>query len=257
MAINYIDIRNVTVDIPIFDSNRSLRKSLYNRCVSKLGGEIQQSSRKHVYVRALHDISFRLENGDRLGLIGHNGAGKSTLLNVLAGIYQPHRGTVHVNGKVTPLFNPNLGLDTDDTGYDNIYTIGMFYGLSKNEIDAKRDEIIEFSELGDFIHSPVRTYSSGMVLRLSFGIVTSLDPNILLMDEGIGAGDAGFANKAAARLDLFYEKINILVLASHSDALIKQMCNKAMLLEHGKILKFGPVDEVLDYYHERINSVVA
>jgi len=252
----FIDLKHVTVDIPIFDSNRSLRKALYNRCVSKLGGQIQQSSRKHVFVRALHDISFTLNDGDRLGLIGHNGAGKSTLLNVLAGIYQPHSGVIKVRGKVTPLFNPSLGLDADDTGYENIYTIGMFYGLTTQAIDAKRDEIIEFSELGDFIHSPVRTYSSGMVLRLSFAIVTSLNPEILLMDEGIGAGDAGFAHKAQKRLESFYEKINILVMASHSDTLIKKMCNKAILLEHGKMIMLGPVDEVLALYHER-NTVTA
>lgn len=248
----YIDIKNITVDIPIYDSNRSLRKSIYNQCMGKLGGQIQHAAGKnHVYVRALNNISFRVEEGDRLGLIGHNGAGKSTLLNVLAGIYQPHCGAVDISGKVTALFNSSLGLDSDDTGYENIYTVGMFYGLTKKAIDAKRDEIIEFSELGDFIHLPARTYSSGMLLRLGFAIVTSLNPEIVVMDEGIGAGDAGFASKATARLASFYEKIKIIVLASHSNELIKQLCNKAMLLEHGKIIKFGPVDEVLSFYNER------
>ena len=253
MAVKYIDVKNVTVDIPIFDANRSLRKSLYNQYLGKLGGDLQQSGGKHLHVRALDDISFRLEDGDRLGLIGHNGAGKSTLLNVLAGIYLPHTGVVRTAGKVTPLFNPSLGLDPDDTGYENIYTIGMFYGLSKKDRDKKRDEIIIFSELGDFIHSPARTYSSGMLLRLSFAIVTSLDPEILLVDEGIGAGDAAFANKATKRLEAFYEKINILVLASHSDELVKQICNKAILLEHGRILKIGDVEEVMDFYHEQLS----
>lgn len=253
MSVN-IDLKNVIIDIPIYDSNRNLRKTIYNRCVSKLGGEIQQSSKKHVFVRALHDINLHLKEGDRLGLIGHNGAGKSTLLNVLAGIYQPHKGSVNINGKITALFNPNLGLDPDDTGYENIYTIGMFYGLSKEAIEKKRDEIIEFSELGDFIYSPVRTYSSGMTLRLGFSIVTSLDSEILLMDEGISAGDARFAKKAAERLNSFYENIKIMVIASHSNDLIKQMCNKALMLEKGKICKFGPVDEVLEYYKEKINS---
>lgn len=255
MQPRFIEVRNVTIDIPIYDSSRSFRKSLFNKYSSKLGGKIQ-SSGKHVHVRALDKINFRLEEGDRLGLIGHNGAGKSTLLNVLAGIYIPHTGSVNINGKVTPLFNPSLGLDSDDTGYENIFTIGMFYGLTKQAIQAKCDEIIAFSELGDFIHSPARTYSSGMLLRLSFAIITSLKPEILLMDEGIGAGDAGFAHKVTERLESFYNKINILVLASHSDGLIKQMCNKVMLLEHGKILKFGAVDEVIDFYHERNNRLV-
>ncbi len=256
MTNKYIDVRNVTIDIPIFDTNRSLRKSLFNRCTGKLGGQIQLSSRNHAYVRALHDVSFRLNEGDRLGLIGHNGSGKTTLLNTLAGIYLPHQGTIYTKGKITQLFNPSLGLDIEDTGYENIYAMGLFLGLSRIAIDKKIDEIIEFSELGDFIHSPVRTYSAGMQLRLSFAIITTLEPEILLLDEGIGAGDAGFANKAAARMESFYERVSILVIASHSDALIKQLCNKAMLLEHGKILKFGAIDEVLDFYQERVSSSV-
>jgi len=242
----YIDVKNVTVDIPVFDSSRSLRKTLYKRY---LGGSIQRSSRKHVCVRALDNIGFRLEEGDRLGLIGQNGAGKSTLLNVLAGIYIPHQGTVDISGEITPLFNPSLGLDLEDTGYQNIYAIGMYYGLSKSEIDQRRDKIIEFSELGDFIHLPARTYSSGMLLRLSFAIVTSLNPDILLLDEGIGVGDATFAEKAKKRLESFYNKLSILVVASHSDELIKRMCNKLLLLDQGRVVKFGEVDEVLDTYY--------
>ncbi|MDP3561065.1 MAG: ABC transporter ATP-binding protein [Legionellaceae bacterium] len=246
----YLDVRNVTVDIPVFDSSRSLRKSLYNR----LGGTIKQTTGKHVCVRALDNISFRLEEGDRVGLVGHNGAGKSTLLNVLAGIYLPHTGSIKTSGKVTPLFNISLGLDIDDTGYENIYTIGMYLGLTRQIIDSKRDDIIAFSELGDFIHLPARTYSSGMLLRLSFAIVTSLETDILLMDEGIGVGDANFAKKATERLESFYEKIGILVIASHSDDLIKKMCNKAILLEHGKIIKIGPVNDILEMYHQEVVS---
>jgi ABC-type polysaccharide/polyol phosphate transport system ATPase subunit len=248
-----INIQNVTVEIPVFDSSRSLRNALYKRYMGAVGGEMQRhKTKKRVFVKALNAISFRLNDGDRLGLIGHNGAGKSTLLNVLAGIYLPHSGSVNIIGKVTPLFNPSLGFDQDDTGYENISTIGMFLGLNKKQIEAKRDEIIEFSELGNFIHAPVRTYSTGMLLRLSFAVATSLDPEILLMDEDINAGDAGFAQKASARLTSFYEKVNIIVVASHSDELIKKMCNKAMLLEHGRIIRMSDdVDEVLDLYHER------
>ncbi len=243
-----INVQNVTIDIPVFDSSRSFRKLVYNHF---LAGQIQNTSGKHVCVRALDDISFNLEEGDRLGLIGQNGAGKTTLLNVLGGIYLPHRGSINTTGKVTPLFSASLGLDVDDTGHDNIYTIGMYYGMTRKELDAKKDEIIAFSELGDYIYMPVRTYSSGMLLRLSFAIVTSLEPEILLMDEGIGAGDAGFAKKAFDRLNSFYKKIGILVVASHSDELIRSMCNKALLLERGKIIKLGPVDEVINLYHER------
>lgn len=248
MSKKSLNVQNVTVDIPVFDSSRSLRKLVFNRY---LGGNIQKTTRQHLFVRALDDISFSLEEGDRLGLIGHNGAGKSSLLNVLGGIYLPHQGSVEIKGKVTPLFNMILGLDTDDTGYENIYTIGMYYGLTRQAIDAKKDEIIEFSELGDFIYLPARTYSSGMLLRLSFAIVTSLEPEILLMDEDIGVGDANFADRAAVRLDSFYKKVGILVIASHSDDLIRKMCNKVMLLDHGKIIQIGPVDEVMALYHDR------
>jgi len=243
-----IEVSHVTVDIPVFDSSRSLRREF---CSRFLGGEVARTSDKHVRVRALDDISFKLVEGDRLGLIGHNGSGKSTLLNVLSRIYMPERGMVKINGKVTPLFNVTLGLDSDDTGYQNIYTIGMYYGLSKAELDLRREDIIEFSELGDFIHLPVRTYSSGMLLRLSFAIVTSMRPDILVIDEGIGAGDAQFTKKAKARLENFYEGLSIMVMASHSNDLIKSMCNKAMLLERGKCLKIGDVDEVLELYAQR------
>lgn len=245
----YIDIHNIMLDIPIFDSSRSLRKSMYSRYV---GGTIHQNTKSNPYVRALDNISFRLKEGDRLALIGHNGAGKTTLLNVLAGIYIPQSGSVKIQGKTTNLFNINLGLDLDDSGYENIYTMGLYLGLSKKEITRKREEIIEFSELGEYIYLPARTYSNGMLMRLSFAIVTSLDTDILLLDEGIGVGDINFAKKSAARLESFYNRIGILVLASHSDELIKKMCNKAILLEHGKIVEMGDVDTVLASYHNTL-----
>ncbi len=247
-----LDVQNITVDIPVYDSSRSLRNLVRNRF---LGGSIQKTTTgHHVSVRALDDISFSLEEGDRLGLIGHNGAGKSSLLNVLGGVYIPHKGIIKTTGKVTSLFNLNLGLDNDDTGYENIYTMGMYYGLTKKTIDAKKDEIIEFSELGDYIYLPARTYSTGMVLRLCFAVVTSLDPEILLMDEDIGVVDSSFAKKAIKRLEYFYNKIGILVIASHSDELIRKMCNKAMLLDHGRIIRFGGVDEVMECYGKTIES---
>src|SRR3990167_9761831 len=246
-----LDVKNVTVDIPVFDASRSLRKLIYNRCV---GGQIKKTTGKHVCVRALDDISFSLKKGDRLALVGHNGAGKSTLLNALGGIYLPHKGTINTIGSVTSLFNISLGLDVDDTGYENIYTIGMYYGLSKDMIDTKKSEIIEFSELGDYIYLPARTYSSGMLLRLSFAIVTALEPEILLMDEGIGVGDASFAKKTTARLEQFYDRAGIMVIASHSDGQVKQMCNKALLLEHGKVVGFGDVDNILSLYHDRSSA---
>ena len=247
----FIKLNNVTIDIPIFDVSRSFRTTMARKII---GGSIQKNATQPVSVRALEDITFSLKSGDRLGLIGHNGAGKTTLLRVLAGIYKPSKGQISTCGRISSLFNTSLGLDLDDTGLQNISTIGMYLGMQKNEIENKTDEIIEFSELGDFIHLPVRTYSSGMMARLSFGIATSLNPEILLLDEGIGAGDASFAEKAKQRLDQFYQRMDILVMASHSDALIKQLCTKAILLEHGHIVSYGETSEIIDEYHERIKQ---
>ncbi len=245
----FLEVNDLTVDIPIFNTGRSFRSTLMNRYI---GGKINQDEKSgRVSVRAIDNISFRLEQGDRLGLIGHNGSGKTTLLRLLAGVYRPMTGTYHYQGKITPLFNISIGLDLDDSGLDNIYTIGMYLGMSKQEVRQKKEGIIAFSELGDFIHLPVRTYSAGMSTRLSFAIATALDPDILLMDEGIGAGDANFAEKAQERLESFYSKMSIMVIASHAEALIRKLCNKAMLLEHGKMIAFGGVDEISKLYKER------
>jgi ABC-type polysaccharide/polyol phosphate transport system ATPase subunit len=246
MIVNILSLENVTLDIPVFDANRSFRKSLKQFCT---GGNVQQdASQKSVCVRALDNISFQLNKGDRVGLIGHNGAGKTTLLRVLAGIYKPLCGKIQCNGRVTSLLNSMIGIDYNETGLENIRTFGMYLGMSKQELQQKEQEIIDFSELGDFIKLPVRIYSTGMQLRLTFSVITALEPQILLMDEAMGVGDANFADKAKKRLEQFYQKLDVLVIATHSNALIKQLCNKAMLLEHGKVLAFGEVNEVLDFY---------
>jgi len=243
----FLEVNSLTIDIPILDASRSFRTTLMHRYI---GGQIKRNEKsRQVSVRALDNISFRLEKGDRLGLIGHNGAGKTTLLRLLSGVYKPLRGTYHYRGKITPLFNISLGLDLDESGIDNIHTVGMYLGLSKQEIQRKMDEIIAFSELGDFIHLPVRTYSAGMLARLSFAVATSVESDILLMDEEIGAGDASFAEKAQERLKSLYSKMSIIVIASHAEDIIRKLCNKAILLEHGKIVAFKGVDEVLKLYH--------
>ena len=243
---------DVTIDYPIYGgSHRSLRQTLFART----GGLIRQERtgrQQRTIVRALDHVSFALQNGDRLGLIGHNGAGKSTLLKVLAGVYQPDSGAMRIEGRVSPLFNSAPGLDPDDNGYENITTCGMFLGMSRQEIKRKLPDIIAFCELGEYLDLPVRTYSNGMVARLAFAIATSIDPDILLLDEGLGGGDAAFAERAEARMKALLQRTRILVLASHSDALIKTMCNRAMLLEKGKLIAIGPVDEILDGYHNRL-----
>jgi len=216
------------------------------------GGLIRREGGKNqrVSVRALEDISMILEHGDRLGIVGHNGAGKSTLLRVCAGVYEPSYGQVIINGKVSPLFSTSPGLDGDDSGYENIKTCGMYLGMTPEEIVQKTPEIEKFSELGDYLSLPVRTYSTGMLVRLGFAIATSIDPEILLLDEGLGAGDARFAERAKQRVDALIERASILVLASHSDSLVQTMCNKAILLQGGRIMATGGVDEVIEAYQK-------
>jgi ABC-type polysaccharide/polyol phosphate transport system ATPase subunit len=242
---------NVTIDFPIYGaSHRSLRQTLFART----GGLIRHEGagrQQRVIVRALDGVSFTLRNGDRLGLIGHNGAGKSTLLKVLAGVYTPDSGSVRIDGRVSPLFNAAPGLDPDDNGYDNIKTCGMFLGMSSEEIDRKLPEIVDFCELGEYLDLPVRTYSTGMVARLGFAIATAIEPDILLLDEGLGAGDARFAARAETRMQALIQRTRILVLASHSDPLIRSMCNRAILLEKGRVIEIGPIDEVINRYHQR------
>src|SRR5258708_14244146 len=246
------------MDFPIYGaSHRSLRQTLFARTGGLIRHE-RTGGRQRVVVRAMDDVSFSLRNGDRLGLIGHNGAGKSTLLKVLAGVYTPDSGSISIEGRVSPLFNSAPGLDPDDNGYENIKTCGMFLGMSSEEIDRKLPDIVDFCELGEYLELPVRTYSTGMVARLGFAIATAIEPDILLLDEGLGSGDARFAARAEARMQALIQRTRILVLASHSDALIKSMCSRAILLVQGRLLHIGPVDEIINRYREsRIESSVA
>jgi ABC-type polysaccharide/polyol phosphate transport system ATPase subunit len=247
-------VENVSVDFPIYGAQRSLRKALFARAT---GGLVEQGEGRHhnkVVVKALTNISLKLEEGDRIGLVGHNGAGKSTLLKVLAGVYEPIAGRVLVKGKITPLFDMMPGLDGEDTGYGNIMTAGMLLGMSREEIESKIPEIEEFSELGEYLSLPVRTYSAGMVARLGFAVATTVEPGILLMDEGLGAGDARFAERMKKRLDEFIGRSRIIVLATHADAMIRSMCNRAALMHNGHMVKLGSVQEILDMYYAMVHG---
>jgi ABC-2 type transport system ATP-binding protein/lipopolysaccharide transport system ATP-binding protein len=254
-----IELSAVTVLFPIYDAARgSLKSTLFGGTAgsgtsSGTGGEVVAEGRARAVtgIRALDQIDLRLEHGDRLALIGHNGAGKSTLLRVLAGIYEPGTGCVQIQGTPVPMFNITLGMDMDSTGYENIVLRGLYLGLTRREIDDKVDEIAGFSGLGSFLSLPMRTYSTGMRMRLAFSVCTSIRPDILLVDEGLGTGDAAFIEKAQARITRFSEEASILVLAAHNPPLLRQLCNKALLLEHGRITKTGTVDEVLGTYHGR------
>lgn len=247
----------VRIDFPIYGTQqRSLRRTIYERAT---GGAIQRggANNDRVAVRALTDISFELNEGDRLALIGHNGSGKSTLLKALAGIYEPVRGTLFVEGRVTPLFDMMPGLDVEDTGYENIVTSGLLLGMSRGQIEEKIPEIEEFCELGEYLSLPVRTYSAGMIARLGFSVATAISPDVLLLDEGLGAGDLRFAEKSAKRMEDFIGRSGILVLASHVDATILSFCNKAALLQEGHLIAMGPVQEVLELYQSMVHAGVS
>lgn len=200
------------------------------------GGRIAPGSGKITVVNALNGIDLRLEAGDRVGLVGHNGAGKTSLLRILGGIYEPSQGTLQIEGSVTSLIDVTLGMDHEATGYDNILLRGLILGLSRKQIQALTPEIQDFSELGEYLSMPVRTYSSGMVLRLAFSIVTCVHPDILLMDEWLSVGDADFVKKAEQRLKQLVDKASIMVMASHNPRVISELCNVLVTLERGKLV---------------------
>jgi ABC-type polysaccharide/polyol phosphate transport system ATPase subunit len=241
-------LENVRVDFPIYGAqHRSLRTAIMQRAT---GGLIYREGRNNerIIVRALNGVSLHLEEGDRLGLVGHNGSGKSTLLKVIAGIYEPITGTRKVEGRVTPLFDMMPGLEPEDSGYENILTSGILLGMSRDQVESKIPEIEEFCELGEYLALPVRTYSAGMLMRLGFALVTALEPGVLLMDEGFGTGDLRFTERATKRMEEFIGRSRIIILASHSDRMIKSMCDRAALLHEGQLVAVGPVDDIYERY---------
>jgi homopolymeric O-antigen transport system ATP-binding protein len=237
---------NVSVEFPIYGaSSRSLKKTLMRMST---GGAIDRDPGDRLIVKALDGLTFELSHGDRVGLIGHNGAGKTTLLRVLSGIYEPIRGEINVNGVVSPLLDVALGVDPEATGYENIVLRGIVLGMRRDQIRKSLADIADFTELGDYLHMPVRTYSSGMMLRLAFAVSTTIKPEILLLDELIGVGDSGFLTKAETRMNNLIMSSSILVLSSHALDLVRRICNKAILLEHGTIKMMGDVEEVIRAY---------
>ncbi|MFZ7306493.1 ABC transporter ATP-binding protein [Avibacterium avium] len=230
----HIKLDNVSVRFPIYDAKqRSFKQTMLNAAT---GGKIIQNTGKFTEIEALKNINLDIKEGDRVALIGHNGSGKTTLLRVLAGVYAPVEGSISVKGKITSLLDSMLGMDGEATGIENIKLRGLFLGLRPKQTEKLIDEIVDFSELGDFINMPVRTYSSGMVLRLAFAISTSTQPEILLMDEWMSVGDEQFRNKAEKRLEQFVDKAGILVMATHDHGLAERVCSKHIYLEHGCII---------------------
>ena len=242
-----IDLVDAGVDFPIFDAKtRSLKKAV----LSRAGGRIGTDSKVPI-IEALRDVTVSLRRGDRVALVGHNGAGKSTLLRLMTGIYEPTRGRAVVQGKVAPVFDLAVGMDPEISGLDNILIRGLFLGMTRKQMESRIEDIAEFTELGDYLSMPLRTYSTGMRVRLALGVVTSIDPEILLLDEGIGAVDAEFLAKARRRLFELVERSGILVFASHSDEFLADLCDTAIWLEHGRVREQGPLREVLHHYKGR------
>jgi ABC-type polysaccharide/polyol phosphate transport system ATPase subunit len=242
----YMRARGLSVDFPLYQGgSRSLKKALL---ATTMQGNLARDALDRVTVHALDDLSFNIEEGDRVALIGGNGAGKTTLLKVLAGIYEPSRGRFFASGGVSALLDPSVGLNVDATGRENIILRGMYMGIHPRDMRAHEKDIATFSELGSYLDMPVRTYSAGMNVRLAFAISTCIAPEVLLMDEWLSAGDARFLHKAQARIANFVRSSSILVLASHSMDLLREWCNCGILMVQGKIAAAGDIGEVIAAY---------
>jgi ABC-2 type transport system ATP-binding protein/lipopolysaccharide transport system ATP-binding protein len=241
-----LSLEGVSVSFPIYHgASRSLKKNLLSRTS---GGRIAQDATDRIVVEALREVSVSLQSGDRLALIGSNGAGKTTLLRVMAGVYEPTAGSVTINGRISSMFDIGIGIDPELNGYDNIRLRALLLQISLDEIESKLDDIARFTELGPYLHMPVRTYSSGMMMRLTFAVATCFVPDIVLMDEWILAGDLHFMTRAQMRIQEFIDKSSIFVLASHNHLVLRQWCNKGLWLKNGCAVDFGPVNEVIDSY---------
>lgn len=247
-----IKLTNLSVNFPVFNYRGQSIKSQILKFAT--GGTVDASENGQINVRALDSIDLQLNEGDRLALLGGNGAGKSTLLRVMAGVYHPSSGRMEVQGKIASLIDISLGINAESTGRENIYTRAALLGIPKSEVSEKFHEITEFSDLGEFIDLPVRTYSSGMQLRLAFAVSTILKPEILIMDEWLSVGDEAFKSKADERLSSMIGGTKIMVLASHSRELVTSTCNKAIWLENGRIRASGTAAKVAAEYFTSANK---
>ena len=243
----FIQTENVSVKFRIYhNSAPSLKDAVVNRLMGRKNRD------NYTEFFAIHQLSLNINSGDRLGIIGLNGAGKSTLLKTIAGIYSPHQGRIVVSGRMTPLMELGAGFDPEQTGRENIYLNGTLLGFSPVEMKAKEQAIAEFSELGEFLDLPVKYYSSGMYGRLAFSIATMTDPEILLIDEVFATGDAHFVEKSSQRILQLVEQSQIVIIVSHNLEQIKKLCNRAIVMDKGVILKDGEPQEMADYYTENI-----
>jgi lipopolysaccharide transport system ATP-binding protein len=238
----HIEAERLSIEFPLYHVGaRSLKKRLMARANIRL----KEDANHRIVVAALRELSFRIQPGERVALVGGNGAGKTTLLRTLAGIYEPVGGWLEVAGRIGTLIDPAAGMDMESTGRENIVLRGLFLGLSEAECEELAEEAGQFSGLGEFLDVPVRTYSAGMSVRLSFAAATLMSPEILLMDEWFLAGDADFMARASERLEQLVVGADILVLATHDMGIVRKWCTRAIRLNGGRIEADGPVDDVI------------
>lgn len=211
-----------------------------------------RKKKKKDYFWALKDIDFRINKGDVVGIIGANGAGKSTLLKVVSGVYKPTTGTVEANGKISPMIELGAGFDAELTARENIYLNGAILGYSKEFLEEKFEEIVEFSELREFLDVPIKNFSSGMVAKLAFSISTIVDPEVLIVDEILSVGDIKFQEKSKNKMMSMIEGGTTVLYVSHSIDSIKELCSKVIWLDHGKIVKMGDTKEICDEYYKKL-----
>lgn len=241
-----VDLQNVSVEYPLYGVGVSA--AFEETASAAIGGELSQQRARTV--RALNDISLSLKDGDRLGILGSNGAGKTTLLKTIAGILPPVTGEIKTDGVISPLTSIMLGLDGEATGYDNIRIRGRFMGYKEDEITAIIPEVSEFTELGEYLNLPIKTYSSGMRMRLSLATSTAFQPDILLLDEWLGTGDIAFRDKAARRLRQLIFDSGVFVFASHSRDMHQRLSNKGLVLHKGNLQFFGDINDAFAFQDE-------
>lgn len=242
-----IKLENISLSIPIFtNETRQFKKNLIR---SVTGGLLHRDSAAVTYVKALNNVNCTIQKGDRVALIGHNGSGKTTFLKIISGIYIPTSGFIQKNVKVYPMINKSFLTSSELSGYVAARSHYLMINGSKEGFEEYLNEVIDFSGIGDYIYLPIKTYSQGMSSRLLFSILTSFDFDCLALDEGFGAGDSEFTEKAEARTNEFIKKAGTLIFASHSDALLKRFCNRGLVFEKGTIIFDGPLDDALKFYY--------
>jgi ABC-type polysaccharide/polyol phosphate transport system ATPase subunit len=245
---SHVALENVGLKFKIYDDKGStLKEILINKLTKR-----QLPTKSEFW--ALQNINLSIKSGERIGIIGNNGAGKSTILKLITKIYEPTIGTVNTVGRIVPLIELGAGFNPELSGLENIYLNGAVMGITKKVMEKKVDAIIDFSELHDFIQTPIKYYSTGMYLRLAFTIATEISPDILIIDELFAGGDINFVKKAEKRLNDLMDNSQVVIMVSHSMGLIKENCNRVLLLEKGNFIADGAPSEVIQFYTDRSNS---